>query len=60
VDPEQDWTPHRLELCLWAMTTDAKQQLQLLNDVCAKGSNKQEKTSAPESDHRPAKKLKTA
>ncbi|XP_072228941.1 uncharacterized protein [Leuresthes tenuis] len=60
VDPQQDWTPHRLELCLWAMTTDAKQQLQFLNDVCAKGSNKQEKTSAPESDHRAAKKLKTA
>ncbi|XP_013863630.1 uncharacterized protein zgc:112496 isoform X2 [Austrofundulus limnaeus] len=27
VDPQQDWTPHRVELCLWAMTTAGRQQL---------------------------------
>ncbi|XP_015818880.1 uncharacterized protein zgc:112496 [Nothobranchius furzeri] len=58
VDPQRDWTPHRLELCLWAMTTAARLQLQLLTDVDVKGSGTQEKTPDPDRDQRPAKKLK--
>ncbi|XP_037547576.1 uncharacterized protein zgc:112496 [Nematolebias whitei] len=57
VDPQQDWTPHRLELCLWAMTTASQQQLQLLQDVEVKGSTKE--TSDPDTEQRPAKKLRT-
>ncbi|XP_068161902.1 uncharacterized protein zgc:112496 [Antennarius striatus] len=56
VDPKQDWTPHRVELCLWAMTVAEQQQLSLLKDV-VKGSSMTEKSS--ETDQRPAKKLKT-
>ncbi|XP_017274053.1 uncharacterized protein zgc:112496 [Kryptolebias marmoratus] len=52
VDPQQNWTPHRLEMCLWAMTTATRQQLQLLKDV-------EVKTSDPDTDQRPAKKLRT-
>ncbi|XP_041829975.1 uncharacterized protein zgc:112496 isoform X2 [Melanotaenia boesemani] len=58
VDPQQDWTPQKLEMCLWAMTIDTRQHLQLLNDADVKGTNKQE-TSDPDTDQRPAKKLKT-
>lgn len=60
VDPQQDWTPHKLELCLWAMTTATRQQLQFLKDFNVKGTSMQEKTSDPDTDQRPAKKLKTA
>uniref|UniRef100_A0A3Q2NPV4 Zgc:112496 n=1 Tax=Fundulus heteroclitus TaxID=8078 RepID=A0A3Q2NPV4_FUNHE len=49
VDPQQDWTPHRLEMCLWAMTTATKQQLPLLKDLDLK-----------DGDQRPAKRLKAS
>lgn len=55
VDPKQDWTPHRLELCLWAMTVARQQQLLLLKDV----NMKAEKSSDDGASHRPMKKLKT-
>ncbi|XP_023143512.2 uncharacterized protein zgc:112496 [Amphiprion ocellaris] len=58
VDPQQDWTPHRLELCLWAMTTAAQQQLQLLKDVDVTDGSAQGNGS--DSDRRPTKKLRTA
>ncbi|XP_028989954.1 uncharacterized protein zgc:112496 [Betta splendens] len=51
VDPQQDWTPHRLELCLWASTTASQQQLPLLQDVNLKRSE-------ADTDRRPRKKLK--
>ncbi|KAG8009114.1 hypothetical protein GBF38_011728 [Nibea albiflora] len=59
VDPHQDWTPHRLEMCLWAMTIAKQQQLPLLKDVDAKASSVTEKCSDADADQRPAKKLKT-
>ncbi|XP_040922955.1 uncharacterized protein zgc:112496 [Toxotes jaculatrix] len=59
VDPQQDWTPHRLELCLWALTTATQQQLQLLRDVDLKGSGVAEKCSDPHTDQGPTKKLRT-
>ncbi|XP_027893059.1 uncharacterized protein LOC114156738 isoform X1 [Xiphophorus couchianus] len=52
VDPQQDWTPHRLELCLWATAT--KLQLPVLEDL--KGGD----TQTSDCDQRPTKKLKTA
>ncbi|CAJ1080866.1 uncharacterized protein zgc:112496 [Xyrichtys novacula] len=52
VDSQQDWTPHKLELCLWAMTIAEQLQLQLLKDVDVKFSD-------TDADQRPAKKLKT-
>ncbi|KAK2820243.1 hypothetical protein Q5P01_023202 [Channa striata] len=58
VDPQQDWTPHRLELCLWALTTATQQQLPLLKDLDVKGGSVMEKHPDPDSDPRPAKKLK--
>lgn len=59
VDPQQDWTPHRLELCLWAFATAKQQQLPLLKDVDVKASSVAEKCSDADADQRPAKKLKT-
>ncbi|KAM4715629.1 uncharacterized protein FYW61_018479 [Anableps anableps] len=60
VDPQQDWTPHRLEMCLWAMATATKQQLPLLEDLKLKGSGTEQQTSDPDSDQRPAKKLRAS
>ncbi|XP_023197084.1 uncharacterized protein LOC102220265 isoform X3 [Xiphophorus maculatus] len=54
VDPQQDWTPHRLELCLWATATATKLQLPVLEDL--KGGD----TQTSDCDQRPTKKLKTA
>lgn len=45
VDPQRDWTPHRLELCLWALTVATQLQPPLLGDVVE--------------DLRPAKKPRT-
>lgn len=49
-DPQRDWTPHRLELCLWAVATDTQQQHRLLQDVDVD----------PGAQQRPSKRLKTA
>ncbi|KAM7370941.1 hypothetical protein PAMP_010449 [Pampus punctatissimus] len=57
VDPQQDWTPHKLELCFWALTIATQQQLPLLKDVDMKGSSVQQNCS--DTDQRPTKKLKT-
>lgn len=57
LDPQQDWTPHRLELCLWAWTIATRLQLSLLKDVDVKGSAA-ETCSDPDADQRPRKKLK--
>ncbi|XP_019939037.2 uncharacterized protein [Paralichthys olivaceus] len=59
VDPQQDWTPHRLELCLWAMSIATQQQLPLLKDVDMKGGGAAAKCSDSDTDQRPKKKLKT-
>ncbi|XP_028332919.1 uncharacterized protein LOC114481989 isoform X2 [Gouania willdenowi] len=52
VDPQKGWTPHKLEMCLWAMTINSKQKLELLKDV------EQEKTFNDETE-KPAKRLRT-
>lgn len=57
VDPGQDWTPHRLELCLWAWAVATRQQLPLLDEVDMKGGSVAEKRS--DEDQRPTKKLRT-
>ncbi|KAG7507728.1 hypothetical protein JOB18_042707 [Solea senegalensis] len=54
VDPQQDWTPHRLELCLWAMTIAAQQQLPFVKDVDVK-----ERGADSDTDQRPTKRIKT-
>ncbi|KAM3592008.1 uncharacterized protein V6R79_011304 [Siganus canaliculatus] len=59
VDAQQDWTPQRLEMCLWAMTIVKQQQLPLLKDVDVKTGSAAEKSSEADTDQRPAKKLKT-
>ncbi|XP_039991823.1 uncharacterized protein zgc:112496 [Xiphias gladius] len=59
VDRQQDWTPHRLELCLWALTIATQQQLPLVQDVNVKGSGAAKKCPDPDADQRPTKKLKT-
>ncbi|XP_054913933.1 uncharacterized protein zgc:112496 isoform X1 [Poeciliopsis prolifica] len=53
VDPLQDWTPHRLELCLWAAATAARLQLPVLEDL--NGGD----PLTSDGDQRPAKKIKT-
>nr|XP_020461954.1 uncharacterized protein LOC109963621 isoform X1 [Monopterus albus] len=57
VDPQQDWTPHRLELCLWALTIATQQQLPLLKDVDVNVCGVQ--CSDSDIDRKPTKKLKT-
>lgn len=52
VDPLQDWTPQRLEQCLWALSVATKQQLPILQDVSV--SNKR----SSDSDEKPQKKRK--
>lgn len=52
VDSQQDWTPQRLEQCLWALSIATKQQLPFLQDISV--SNKR----SSESDEKPQKKLK--
>lgn len=52
VDCQQDWTPQRLEQCLWALSIATKQQLSILQDISL--SNKRRS----ESDEKPQKKLK--
>ncbi|CAB1451354.1 unnamed protein product [Pleuronectes platessa] len=60
VDPQRDWTPHRLELCLWAMRVATQLQLPLIKEVDVKGGGATAaKGSDSDSDHRPKKKLKT-
>ncbi|XP_035263253.1 uncharacterized protein zgc:112496 isoform X2 [Anguilla rostrata] len=34
VDTDQDWTPHKVELCLWAWAVASKLQPSLLQDGC--------------------------
>lgn len=59
VDPQRDWTPHRLEMCLWAMAVAGQLQLPVLKDVDMKASGAAKKTSDADSSDRPMKKLKT-
>lgn len=58
VDPQQDWTPHRLELCLWAWTTAKQHQPPTPEDVDVKASSVK-KCPDVKVDQRPTKKLKT-
>lgn len=53
VNDQQDWTPQRLEQCLWALRIATKQQLPFLKDISI--SNKR---SADPDDDKPPKKLK--
>ncbi|CAL1599230.1 unnamed protein product [Knipowitschia caucasica] len=53
-DRVPDWTPHRLERCLWAFSVATKLQLPLLQDISI--SNKRNS----ESDDKPPKKKKTS
>ncbi|XP_072313002.1 uncharacterized protein [Eucyclogobius newberryi] len=52
LDPLEDWTPQRLEQCLWALSIATKQKLPVLLDICV--SNKRNS----ENDEKPQKKLK--
>ncbi|XP_071782845.1 uncharacterized protein LOC139932832 [Centroberyx gerrardi] len=58
VDPQQDWTPHRVELCLWAWAVANQLQLPLLKDVVVKGSSVSDNNSDSDTDQRPTKKLR--
>ncbi|XP_077482777.1 uncharacterized protein LOC144093278 [Stigmatopora argus] len=54
VDPRPDWTPQRLERCLWALTVAKQQEIPFLGDVGCVA----EKRSDAE-DRKTSKKLKT-
>lgn len=56
VDPQQDWTPHRLELCLWATAGIEQQQLPLLKN--GKAGSSLERCSEADTGQTPAKKAK--
>ncbi|TNN03992.1 hypothetical protein fugu_001021 [Takifugu bimaculatus] len=56
VDPQQDWTPHRLELCLWATAGIKQQQLPLLQN--GKAGSSLERCSEADTGQTPAKKSK--
>ncbi|XP_061561387.1 uncharacterized protein zgc:112496 [Phycodurus eques] len=51
-DPQPDWTPQRLERCLWALTVAKQQQLPILEDLDVKGG------SVVDADHRATRKRK--
>ncbi|KAM9773479.1 uncharacterized protein ACBT44_003072 isoform 2-T2 [Syngnathus typhle] len=57
VDPRPDWTPQRLERCLWALSVAKQQQLPFLDDLDVKGGGVVEEHM--DADHRASKKLKT-
>ncbi|KAM3859560.1 uncharacterized protein ACN63O_016093 [Diretmus argenteus] len=57
VDPRQDWTPHRVELCLWAWAIGNQLQLPFMKDVDVTGSSVSDTCS--DTDQRAAKKLRT-
>ncbi|KAL6095183.1 uncharacterized protein ACO6RY_16435 [Pungitius sinensis] len=60
VDPQQDWTPHRLELCLWAWTTAQLHQPPSPEEVDVKASSGTKKKCPDlQVEQRPTKKLKT-
>lgn len=59
VDPQRDWTPHRLEMCLWAMTVARQLQLPALQEVDVKAGGAAKKSADADASHRPIKKLKT-
>lgn len=52
VDNQQDWTPQKLEQCLWALSIATKQQLPFLQDISV--SNKR----STDSNEKPPKKFK--
>ncbi|XP_062330840.1 uncharacterized protein zgc:112496 [Osmerus eperlanus] len=56
-DSQSDWTPHRVELCLWAWAVANQLQLPLVRDFNLKASLND--TSDSDTDHRPTKKQKT-
>ena len=56
-DSQCDWTPHRVELCLWAWAVANQLQLPLVRDFNLKASLND--TSDSDTDHRPTKKQKT-
>ncbi|KAJ3608342.1 hypothetical protein NHX12_025391 [Muraenolepis orangiensis] len=58
VDGEQDWTPHRTELCLWAWAVARQLQLPLFEDEADVDGGERESLES-EADKRPAKKRKT-
>lgn len=56
-DSQSDWTPHKVELCLWAWAVANQLQLPLLKHVNLKGSLND--SSDSDQDQRPTKKQKT-
>lgn len=52
VDDRQDWTPQRLEQCLWALSIATKQKLLFLQDISIS------KKRSADSDENPQKKFK--
>ncbi|KAK5850697.1 hypothetical protein PBY51_001552 [Eleginops maclovinus] len=58
-DPLQDWTPHRLELCLWAEAAAKQQKIPLLQDEDVKTSSVKKTRSEPDETQRPKKRLRT-
>lgn len=57
VDALRDWTPHRVELCLWAWAVANQLQLPLLKEVNLKDGLSD--SSDSDNDKRPTKKQKT-
>ncbi|XP_010770460.1 uncharacterized protein [Notothenia coriiceps] len=57
-DPLQDWTPHRVEICLWAQATAKQQQIPLLEEEEVTTRVKKNR-SEPDADQRPGKRLRT-
>lgn len=58
-DSQHDWTPHKVELCLWAWAVANQMQLPLLKDIEVEGSKLCKEGSDSETGRRPAKKQRT-
>ncbi|KAM4624206.1 uncharacterized protein ACJ7VT_005104 [Polymixia lowei] len=59
VDSQQDWTPHRVELCLWAWAVANQLHLPLLKEVHVEGSSMRDECPDPDTQEKPTKKLRT-
>ncbi|KAM6951144.1 uncharacterized protein FYW47_014670 [Aplochiton taeniatus] len=58
-DSQHDWTPHKVEQCLWAWAVANQMQLPLLKDIEIDGGKPRKEDSDSEPNKRPAKKQRT-
>ncbi|XP_056306657.1 uncharacterized protein zgc:112496 [Danio aesculapii] len=59
VDAQQDWTPHRVEQCLWTWAVANQIQPSLLQEISLKDATNQKPEKRKSADEKPSKRKKT-